>query len=122
MSTWINVKDFPGGSLAKTLHSQGRGPGLIPCQGSRSHMSWLPRWLRGKESACQCKRHRRCRFEPWVRKVPWRRKWQPTLVFLPVKSHGPRSLVGYSPWGCKESNTTKATYHLRTYTKFLLKK
>ena len=40
-------------------------------------------------------------------KIPWRRKWQPTPVFLPGKSHGQRSLVGYSPWGCKESDTTK---------------
>jgi len=45
----------------------------------------LPRWLSCKELACQC---RRCRFDPWVRKIPWRRKWQPTSVFLPEKSHG----------------------------------
>ena len=45
-------------------------------------------------------------FDPWVRKIPWRRKWQPTPVFLPGKSHGRRSLVGYSSWGCKESNMT----------------
>ena len=38
-------------------------------------------------------------FDPWVRKIPWRRKWQPTPVFLPGKSHGQRSLGGYSPWG-----------------------
>ena len=44
-----------------------------------------PKWLSGKESACQCRRHRRCRFGPWVRKMPWRRKWQPTRVFLPEK-------------------------------------
>ena len=41
------------------------------------------------------------------RSIPWRRKWQPTPVFLPGKSHGRRSLVGYSPWGCKESDTTE---------------
>ena len=40
-------------------------------------------------------------FDPWVGKIPWRRKWQPTLVFLPGKSHGQRTLVGYSTWGCK---------------------
>ena len=45
-------------------------------------------------------------FKPWVKKIPWRRKWQPTAVFLPGKSHGQRSLVGYSPWGCKESDMT----------------
>ena len=49
----------------------------------------------------------RCRFNPWVRKIPWRRKWQPTPVFLPGEFHGQRSLVGYSPWGCKESDTTE---------------
>ena len=43
-------------------------------------------------------------FDPWVRKIPWRRKWQPTTVFLPGKSHGPRSLAGYSPGGHKESD------------------
>ena len=39
------------------------------------------------------------RFDPWVGKMPWRRKWQPTPVFLPGRFHGQRSLVGYSPWG-----------------------
>ena len=45
---------------------------------------------------------RRCRFNPWVGKIPWRRKWQPTSVFLPGKSHSQWSLVGYSSWGLKE--------------------
>ena len=43
----------------------------------------------------------------WVGKFPWRRKWQPTAVFLPGKSHGQRSLVGYSPWGRKELDMTE---------------
>ena len=67
----------------------------------------LPGWLTGKECACQCRRHRRQRFSPWVRKIPWRRKWQPTPVFLPGKSHGRRSLVGHGPQGHKESGTTE---------------
>ena len=46
-------------------------------------------------------------FDPWVRKIPWRREWQPTTVSLPGKSHGPRSLAGYSPWGHKESDMTE---------------
>ena len=46
-------------------------------------------------------------FNPWVGKIPWRRKWQSTAVLLPEKSHGQRSLVGYSPWGLKESDTTE---------------
>ena len=53
----------------------------------------FPSGASGKESACQCRRCKRCRFEPWVRKIPWRRKWQPAPVFLPGESHGQRSLV-----------------------------
>ena len=49
--------------------------------------------------------------DPWVSKIPWRRKWQPTAVFLPEKSHEPSSLVGYSPWGHKESGTTEHDSH-----------
>ena len=77
-------------------------PGILQSMGSQrvrhnlqteqQHYSWL----RGNESACQCRRHR---FGPWVGKIPWKRKWQPTLVLLPRESHGQRSLVGYSPWG-----------------------
>ena len=75
-----------------------------------------PRWLRGKESACQCRRHRRCGFSPWVRKFPWR-KWQPTPILLPGKFHGQRSLVGYSLWDCKELDMTECTHtHIHTHT------
>ena len=56
----------------------------------------LPRWLRGKESAHQ---GRSCRFDLWVGKIPWRRKWQPTPVCWPGESRGQRSLAGYSSWG-----------------------
>ena len=55
----------------------------------------------------QSRRHRRYRFDPWIRKIPWRRKWQHTLVFSPEKSHGQRSLAGYSAWSCKEYDTTE---------------
>ena len=48
----------------------------------------LPRWLSGKEFTCQCSRLRRCRFNPYVRKTPWRKKWKPTPVFLTEKNHG----------------------------------
>ena len=64
----------------------------------------LPWWLSGKESACQCRRHG---FNPWGGKIPWRRKWQPIPVFLLGKSRGQRSLVGYSPGGRPESDTTE---------------
>ena len=67
----------------------------IECQG-------LPRCASSKEPACQCRRHKRQGFDPQVRKIPWRRAWQPTPVFLPGESHGQRSLVGYSPWGHKD--------------------
>ena len=51
----------------------------------------------GKEPACQCRRHRRCQYYPWVGEILWRRKWQPIAVFLPGEPHGQRSLVAYSP-------------------------
>ena len=59
----------------------------------------------GKDSACNARDHLQCRgwcgFDPWVRKIPWRRAWQSTVVLLPGKSHGQRSLVAYSPWGLR---------------------
>ena len=75
----------------------------------------LPRWVSGDESICQCRTRRKCRCDPWVGKVPWRRQWQPTAVFLPGESHGQRSLAGYSPWGCKESDRTEVTQHTSTH-------
>ena len=69
----------------------------------------LPGGLSSQESTCQC---RKGRFDPWVRKIPWRRAWQPTPVFLPGESHGQRSLVGYSPQGCKELDTTEQLTHM----------
>ena len=50
-------------------------------------VTWMYRWLSGKEFICQCGRHRRRGLDPWVRKIPWRRKWQPTPGFLPEKFH-----------------------------------
>ena len=61
---------------------------------SHPNSNILPWWHSGKETACN-------RFDPWVRKIPWRRKWQPTPVFLPGKSHGQRSLAGYCLWSCR---------------------
>ena len=75
----------------------------------------FPGGASGKQPTCQCEGHGRCRFDPWVGKIPWRRAWKPTLVFLPGEFHGERSLVGYSPWGLKELDTTEATRHARTY-------
>ena len=69
----------------------------------------FPGGASGKEPTCQCRRHKRHGFNPWIRKIPWRRKWQPPLVFLPGESLGQKILRGYSPWGHKESNMTEAT-------------
>ena len=67
----------------------------------------LPKWCSGKEYACQCRRCWRCRFNPWIRKIPWWRKWQPTPLFLLGKFYGQRSLVSYRPWDRKESDMTE---------------
>ena len=63
----------------------------------------------GKEFSCKCRRLKRPEFDPWVEKIPWSRKWQPTPIFLPENYNGQRSLVGYRPKGHKESDMTKAT-------------
>ena len=67
----------------------------------------LPRWFSGKESTHQCRRRG---FDPWIEKIPWRRKWQHTLVFLPGKFHGQRSQASYSTWARKESDRTACTH------------
>ena len=61
-----------------------------------------------KNTACQSGRHNRHGFGPWVGMITWRNTWQPTPVFLPGESHGQRSLVGYGPYGHKESDMTEA--------------
>ena len=68
--------------------------------------SGFPSGTSGKEPACHCRRHKRHGFDLWARKIPRRRAWQPTPVFLSGESHAQRSLAGYSPWGCKELDTT----------------
>ena len=76
----------------------------------------LPRWLSGKESACQC---RRCSSIPGLQRFPGGGKWQPTPVFLPRESHRQRSLVGYSPWDHKELDTTTEYTTVQYILKFL---
>jgi len=80
------------------------GPRIAPTKpkGFHQHLG-LTRWRRGKETAC--KRHRRYGFNPWVGKIPWRRKWQSAPVFLPGKSHGQRSLAGYTLHEVAKSQT-----------------
>ena len=69
----------------------------------------FPGGTSGKELACQCRRCKSHRYNPWVRKIPWRRAWQSNPVFMNGDSHGQRSLVGYSPQGLMESDMTKET-------------
>ena len=76
-----------------------------------SHRMGLSRWRSGKESACQCRRHKRHKFNPWVRKIPWRRERQPTPVFSPGESHGERSLAGYIQSMRSKSDMTLVTEH-----------
>ena len=76
----------------------------------------IPRGAAGREPSCQRRSLKGRSFSPWVGKIPWRRAWHPTPVFLPGESHGQRSLVGYSPRGHTESNTTKRLrMHARLY-------
>ena len=70
----------------------------------------FPGGTSGKEPTCQYRRRKRHGFDPWVEKIPWDRTWQPISVFLPGKSHEQRSLVDYSPWGHKESDTTEGQH------------
>ena len=72
----------------------------------------LPSGTSGKEPACQCRRHKRHGFDTWVGKILRKRKWQPSPVFLPGKSHGQTSLAGYSKLSCKELDTTEAAEYI----------
>ena len=85
-------------------------PALWTCPGGAA-AQWIPEalgsLLQSPEWSRNCLQSRRPGFYPWVRKIPWRREWQPTPVFLPGESHGQRSLAGYSPWGHKESDKTE---------------
>ena len=82
---------------------------LLWVMGLHKYILDFPGGTSGKEPTCPCRRHKRRGFNPWVRKIPWRRAWQPTPVFLPGESHGQKSLVGYDPWSRKESDTTEVT-------------
>ena len=73
----------------------------------------IPGGTGDKEPICRCRRCKRCGFDPWVGRIPWRRAWQPTPIFLPGKSQSQGSLKGYGTKDCKEWYTTEAT--LDTY-------
>ena len=74
-----------------------------------SFLKGFPGGASGKEPTCQCRRPNRPGFNLWVRKIHWRRKWQPTSMSLSGKSHRQRSLAGPSSWGHKELDTTEVT-------------
>ena len=89
-------------------------PKVVPLVG-------CPRWLSGKRITCQCRRCRRCGFDPWGGKILWRRKYQPASVFLPGRSRGQRSLADYSPWDCKELDmTAQLSMHMHSGTGYCL--
>ena len=97
---WSPSCSYPFLFLPESLHE------VFPAYKDWCPQDGLPRWLSGKEPPCQCRRRRRLGFNPCVGKISWRRKRQPIPVFLPGKSHGQRSLEGYSPRGHKESAMT----------------
>ena len=80
------------------------GLGRSPGEENGYPLQWgLPWWLSGKEPTCQRRGHKRLGLDPWIRKILWRKKWQPTPIFRPGESLGKRSLEGYSPTDYKES-------------------
>ena len=83
------------GTWPATVHgSQRVGINLVT---EHQKIVMLPGSASGKESACQCRRYKRCGFDPWMREIPWSWAWKPTPVFLPKESCGWRRLAGYSP-------------------------
>ena len=94
--SWIQLKWLSSSSSSSSSSIMVYGASLV-----------VQRW----RICLQCRRCRKLGFDPWVRKIPWRWKWQPTSVFLPGESPEQRSLAGYSPWGCKELDVTETTEH-----------
>ena len=114
-----NIKNYtyeensPKGTRSSHLYVRGRKQFF---QSIRYRWGWPhlccplehPRWLRSKESACQNAGDARdMGLTPWIRKIPWSRKYQPAAVFLPGKFHGQKSLAVFSTWDCKEPDMTK---------------
>ena len=123
LSIFLGAVSFVTMSLCLSIHSAS----LAQLQTHResqmylviSSFQGLSRWHSGKKSTCQCRRHKRCPFDPWVGKIAWSRKWQHLPISLSGKFNGQRSLVGYSPWDHKELDMTKGT-HTHTYIKFAI--
>ena len=135
-------RDFQGGPVVKNLSYNCRDTGSIPyqetkitalgnsahgppqvlspCATTKTQCGQINKYILlkkigfpgGSDGESICLQCRGPGFDPWVGKTLWRRKWQPTPVFLPGKSHGWRSLADYSPWGSKESDTTEWLHSL----------
>ena len=107
-----HLHSAPRPSVTNPLSTPPRGSLFAPDPA----LLWgFPSGASGKELACQCRRCKRRRLDPWVGKIPWRRKWQPTPVFLPGEAHGQRSLVGCRPRRRPESDTTDVTKRAPLY-------
>ena len=115
---WVVKKEAKGihyGALSWVWRLLARQPSFNPSESYVCFMSNVQGFQgfpggRGKESTCKCRRWKRSGFCPWIGKIPWKRKWQTTSIFLPEKFNGQRSLVGYSPSGGKESDMTEHTH------------
>ena len=92
------------GNIVKQINKSQSNLCIMPLFGG------FPGGISGKEATYQGRRHKRCRFDPRVRKIPWRRAWQHTPVFLPGESHGQRSQAGFCLWGHKELDTTERLF------------
>ena len=95
------------GKDGEAWHAAVHGVAMSQTRLSNWTVQYNPGGTSGIEPTCQCRRGKRRRFDPCVGKIPWRRAWKPTPVFLPGGSHGQRSLVGYSPWDRREKDGQK---------------
>ena len=101
---------FPAAPVTSRPSAPPWAAGRIDSAGGRCHLGGYPGGASGEEPACQCRRRKRLEFDPWVGKIPWRRKQQPTPVLLPGESHAQRSLAGCSLWGHGGSDATERTH------------
>ena len=101
LPSYLNFSSFDSGNvshhLQKLQHKELRRASLVAQMGKSLPTMWIPG------------------FEPWVRKIPWRRKWKPTPVFLPTKVHEWRSLADYSPWGRRIGHNWMTFTYIHTY-------
>ena len=102
--TFENIKVLMSKSIFPVIEVTAN---ILSCLLILLFVTGLPRWNSGTESAWQCRRCKRWGFDPWVGKIPRRRKWQPTTLLWLEIFHGQRSLAGYSLWDHKESDMTE---------------